>query len=321
MGAEVAGGGDLGRAQARLIVADLDVVTGAFSYTGRHIAEALLARGRRVLTLTRRPDPTHPLAARVEVAPITFDDSLAEQLRGAHTLYNTYWVRFERGATTFDRAIENTARLVAAARRAGVRRVVHVSVANAEPGSSFPYFRGKARTEELVRTSGLSYAIVRPTLVFGPEDILVSNIAWGLRHVPLFLIPGDGRYEVQPVSVRDTASICVEAGAREGDEVLDAAGPMRWSFEDVVRLVARAVGSRAWITPASPAVTLAAGRVAGIALGDVLLTRDELGALMAGLLVSDEPTRGRDRFDTWLEANASILGRRYTSELARNFRP
>ncbi|OFW72033.1 MAG: epimerase [Actinobacteria bacterium RBG_16_68_12] len=301
-------------------MAELDVVTGAFSYTGRHIAEALLARGRRVRTLTRRPDPSHPLAARVDAAPFVFDDSLAESLRGVDTLYNTYWVRFERGSTTFEQAVANTARLFRAAKLAGVRRVVHISVANPDPRSPFPYFRGKAQTEEALRESGLSYAIVRPTLVFGPEDILVNNIAWGLRHVPLFLLAGDGQYEVQPVSVRDTARICVEAGARDDDAVLDAAGPVRWSFEDFVRLIARAVGGRAWIRHAPPAVALGAGRIAGLALRDVVLTRDELDALMAGLLVSHEPPLGRDRFDTWVTENARLLGRRYTSELARNFR-
>jgi len=301
-------------------VGELDVVTGAFSYTGRHIAEALLARGRRVRTLTRRPAPSHALAGRVDVAPLAFDDSLVESLRGANTLYNTYWVRFERGQTTFARAVENTGTLFRAARAAGVRRVVHISVANPDASSPFPYFRGKARTEEALRESGLSFAIVRPTLVYGPEDILVNNIAWGLRHVPLFLIAGDGRYEVQPVSVRDTASICVEAGARDDDEALDAAGPERCAFEDFVRLIGRAVGGRARIRHSSLAVALGVGRVAGFALRDVLVTRDELDALMAGLLVSHETPLGVERFDTWVAENGHLLGRRYMSELARNFR-
>ena len=273
-------------------------------------------------TLTRQPaPPEHPLAEKVEAAPLRFDESLDESLRGVHTLYNTYWVRFERGPQKFAHAVENTRLLVEAARRAGVRRIVHVSVANPDPASPFPYFRGKAATEEIVRESGLSYAIVRPTLVFGPEDVLVSNIAWGLRHVPIFLMAGDGSYEVQPVSVRDTAAICIEVGVETDDLVLDAAGPTRWSFDAFVRLIARAVGSRTWITHASPGVTLGASRIAGFALRDVLLTRDELGALMAGLLVSDESPRGRDRFDEWIVENATTVGRLYTSELARNFAP
>jgi NADH dehydrogenase len=300
----------------------LDVVTGAFSYTGRHIAADLLARGRRVRTLTRRPaPPEHPLAGEVEAAPLVFDETVERSLRGADTLYNTYWVRFERGPVTFARAVENTARLVEAARRAGVRRVVHVSVANAHPSSPFPYFRGKAQTEEAVRSSGLSYAIVRPTLVFGRDDVLVNNIAWGLRHVPLFLVPGSGRYEVQPVSVAETASICIEAGLGEEDITVDAAGPARWTFEQLVRLIRGAVGSRAWVTHAPATVALAAAWVTGRLLHDVLLTRDELGALTAGLLVSHEEPRGAERFDAWVEANGATLGRRYTSELARNFAP
>lgn len=301
-------------------MAELDVVTGAFSYTGRHVAEALLARGRRVRTLTRRPDASHPLASRVEVAPLTFDESLAEHLRGADTLYNTYWVRFEHGATTFDRAVENTKLLFRAARLAGIRRIVHISVANPDSSSPFPYFRGKARTEVALREAGLSHAIVRPTLVFGPEDILVNNIAWALRHIPIFLVAGDGLYQVQPASVRDTASICVEAGARDDDAVLDAAGPVRWTFEELVRLIARAVGSRAWIIHAPRAMTLGVGRIAGFGLRDVVLTRDELDALLAGLLVSHEPPRGLDRFDAWVAEHAAELGRRYVSELQRNFR-
>jgi NADH dehydrogenase len=298
----------------------LDVVTGAFSYTGRHIAEALLARGRGVRTLTRKhAPPSHPLADRIETRPFVFDDSLVEALRGADTLYNTYWVRFERGETTFEGAVENIAALFRAARDAGVRRIVHVSVANPDASSPFPYFRGKARTEEALRASGVSHAIVRPTLVFGGDDILVNNIAWGLRHVPVFLVSGDGRYEVQPVSVGDTAHICVDAGARDDDVTLDAAGPDRWSYLDFVRLIARAVGARTWIRRSPSSVALVAARVAGTLLRDVVVTRDELLALEAGLLVSHDPPLGSERFETWLSDNAEALGRRYTSELARNF--
>ncbi len=195
-----------------------------------------------------------------------------------------------------------------------------MSVANPALDSPFPYFRGKARAEETLRASGASYAVVRPTLVFGPDDILVNNIAWGLRHVPIFLVAGGDRSLVQPVSVRDVASLCVDAGGREDDVVQDAAGPDRWAYEDFVRLIARAVGARARIRRSSQRVALATARVAGVLLRDVVVTREELDALDAGLLVSHEQPLGSDRFEAWLTENADTLGRRYTSEVGRNFR-
>jgi uncharacterized protein YbjT (DUF2867 family) len=299
----------------------LDVVTGAFSFTGRHIAESLLERGRSVRTLTRKPaSPGHPLAGRVEAAPFVFDRSLVESLRGADTLYNTYWIRYERGETTFAGALENTKALFEAACEAGVRRVVHVSVANADASSPFAYFRAKAAAELALRESGLSHAIVRPTLVFGPDDILVNNVAWALRHVPVFLIAGDGRAEVQPVSVFDTARICVEAGGRADDVALDAAGPERLAFEDFVRTIARATRARALIRRAPPSVVLLTSRVAGLVLRDVVVNRDELGMVQAGLLVSHDPPLGRDSFEQWVTAHGDVLGRKYASELGRHYR-
>ena len=236
-------------------------------------------------------------------------------------LYNTYWIRFERGESTFARAVENTRVLFRAAAEAGVERVVHVSVTNAASDSPFPYFRGKAEVERDLAASGLPYAIVRPTLVFGSEDILVNNIAWILRRFPVFLVPGDGTYRVQPVSVADTAEICVAAAASVRGQAVDAAGPDTYAFEELVRLVAEAVGSRARLVRSSPRVALGLSGLAGRLRRDVVLTRDELGGLMASLLVSGEPPRGRERFDEWLRGKGDRLGRRYVSELARNFRP
>jgi uncharacterized protein YbjT (DUF2867 family) len=302
---------------------ELSVITGAFSYTGRAIAERLLAEGHRVRTLTRRVEPHDPLAGRIETAALQFADpaALEDSLRGARVLYNTYWIRFERGESTFARAVANTRVLFRAAASAGVEHVVHVSVTNAAEDSPFPYFRGKAALERELAAAGPSHAIVRPTLVFGPEDILVNNIAWILRRAPLFLVPGDGRYRVQPVSVTDTAAICVAAASQTGGQTLDAAGPDTFTFEELVRLIAAAVRARPRIVHAGPRVALALSSLVGRARRDVLLTREELGGLMASLLASDEPPRGRERFADWLRGEGDRLGRRYVSELARNFRP
>ncbi len=299
-------------------MAELDVVTGAFSYTGSFLARRLLDDGGRVRTLTRRDDPASPLHGQVETAPLQFADraALVESLRGARCLYNTYWVRFERGETTFDRAVRNSALLFEAAAEAGVERIVHLSVTNASEDSPLPYFRGKAQVERALAAAGPEYAIVRPTLVFGPRDILVNNIAWILRRFPVFVVPGDGSGRVQPVSVEDVAEIAVTATG-----TVDAAGPETYTFDELVRLVAAAVGRFRALVHMAPRLALALGRFVGAVQRDVVLTRDEAAGLQASLLVSHEPPLGRDSFRAWLDTNGEELGRRYVSELRRNFRP
>jgi uncharacterized protein YbjT (DUF2867 family) len=160
----------------------VDLVTGAFSFTGRYVAARLLESGREVRTLTRRPQSESPFGDRVRAFPLDFADP--GPLRGADTLYNTYWIRFPDAGTTFDDAVANTVALYDAARAAGVRRVVQLSVAHASPDSPYAYFRGKAAVEAALASSGLSHAIVRPTLVFGDGEVLVNNIARLLRRLP-----------------------------------------------------------------------------------------------------------------------------------------
>ena len=274
-------------------------------------------------TLSRVPDPGHPLADRVEFAPLQFGDlrALTDALRGAHTLYNTWWVRFPRGAMTWDDVVVNTRSLVRAAGEAGVRRVVHLSVTNATPDSPLPYYRHKARAEQVVRDSGLAYAIVRPTLVFGPGDILLNNIAWTLRRFPVFLVPGRGDYRVQPVAAEDVADLCVDSARSGGDGgERDAAGPSTYTYERLARLIRAAVGARSRLVPAPARVTVAAAAAVGWIKRDAFVTRSELAGLMDELLVSHAPPGGRRSFEEWLAASAGSLGRRYASEYARNWR-
>ncbi|MGB2954305.1 MAG: NAD(P)H-binding protein [Gaiellaceae bacterium] len=294
------------------------VVTGAFSYTGRYIAERLLALERPVKSLSRSPAPP---GSPIEAVPLRFErEHLAEALRGAEVVYNTYWIRFERGAATFERAVANTRTLINAAEDAGVRRIVHLSVTNASEHSPLPYFRGKAATERALRESRLSHAIVRPTLIFGAGDILLNNIAWILRRFPMFPVPR-GECRLQPVAAEDVAELAVEVADREESLTHDAAGPEAFTFGGLVRMLADAVGSRAAIVRATPSLVLALARLGGLAVRDVVLTRDELEALRANLLVSSEPPQARRAFHAWVAANEDVLGRRYASELARNFRP
>lgn len=300
---------------------DIDVVTGAFGYTGKYIAARLLSMGRRVRTLTGHPDRPNPFGDRVDVARFDFEHAakLAEHLAGAATLYNTYWVRFPRGEVTYDGAVRNTEILIGAAKDAGVRRLVHVSITNPSEDSPFPYFRGKAAIERMIRESGLSYAIVRPTVIFGKEDILINNIAFILRRFPLFGIPGSGTYRVRPVSVEDLAELCVDAGRRSENEVIDAVGPETFTFEDMVRLIGRAVGSRARIVHVPPLVALSAAKLIGSVMRDIVVTRDELEGLMANLVVTDGDATGQRRLSEWLAHHASSVGKSYAFEVSRHY--
>ena len=296
-----------------------DAVTGAFSYTGSHVARLLVERGRRVRTLTNHPPADVPSG--VEASPLRFDDpdGLKRALDGTDTLYNTYWVRFVHGTSSFDRAVANTATLVDAAAAAGVRRIVHVGIANVREGAGLPYFDGKAACDDIVRGSGLTYAIVRPTVLFGGRDVFISNIAWLLRRFPVFAIAGDGRYGIQPVHVDDHARLMVEAGGRNVDEMFDSAGPEAFTFEELVRELAAAVGRHPRIVHGPPSLVMAASRVIGGIVRDVVLNREELDGLMRGLLLSKEPARGTVRFRAWLASAANDLGRAYANEMARHY--
>lgn len=299
-----------------------DLVTGAFTNSGSHIARQLLDAGRGVKTLTFHPDRPHPLQGRVEASLFRFDDpaALARDLEGITTLYNTYWVRFSHGHATFDEAIENSRTLFLAAERAGVRRIVHLSVSNPSIESPLPYFKGKALVERTLAEAGTPHSIVRPTLVYGgPCDVLANNIAWLLRKLPLFGLPGDGGYGVQPVHVDDVARICVES-ARPGENVVvDAAGPETMTFEHFVRLVQSAVGSRTPILHLPPSLMSAASRVLGLFVKDVVLTPEEIRGLMADLLVSGEPPLGRIVFSDWIAEHGGAIGSEYANELHRHF--
>jgi uncharacterized protein YbjT (DUF2867 family) len=320
----LAGGDDRTPAPApapRAEAAGVDVVTGAFGYTGRFIAERLLATGRRVRTLTGHPDRPNPFGGGLEVVPYRFDDpgALAASLEGAATLYNTYWVRFPHAGVRFEDAVANSRALFTAARAAGVGRVVHVSITNPSVDSPFPYFRGKALVEQALADSGVAHAVVRPTVVFGRGDVLVNNIAWLLRHLPVFTIAGDGRYRVRPVHVADVARLCLEAASGPSGACVDAVGPETFTFAEMVGAIAAAVGSAARLVNVPAAVVPPVARLLGVVLRDVLLTAEELGGMMAGLVATDGPATGHVALSEWLTAYGATLGTRYASELQRHY--
>lgn len=300
----------------------MNVVTGAFGYIGRYIARRLLESGEAVRTITTHPDKPNPFGPAVEAFPYNFDqpDELVASLRGATALYNTYWIRFEHGGMTFQQAVRNTHTLFECARQAGVKRIIHISVTKASLESRLPYYRGKALQEQALMDSGVSYAIVRPTLVFGREDILVNNIAWLIRRFPLFPIFGSGQYKLQPVYVGDVAAVAVECARNPTSEVLDAIGPDTFTFEEFVRAISARIKPSVKLVRMPPAIGIALGRAIGLAVRDVLLTREELRGLMDGLLTSEQAPNGPTRFTDWLDLHRDEIGLAYSSELRRHFR-
>ena len=301
-----------------------DVVTGAFSYSGAAIAHELQAAGRRVRTLTGHPGrgPQTAAAGGIEIRPLDFADpaALTESMRGARTLYNTYWVRFARGAVDHPVAVTRSRVLFQAAAAAGVRRIVHVSITNPSADSPYPYFRGKAAVEQALRDLGVSHAVLRPAILFGGDGVLLNNIAWLLRRLPVFAVGGTGEYRIRPIHVNDLARLAVRAGDSAVTEVIDAVGPERPTFLALVQTIRAAVGSRSQVIRVPGTLIPAAARVLGLALRDTLLTADEYQGMADGLADTDGPATGETGLTQWMADHKDTLGRVYANELTRHFR-
>ena len=295
-------------------------VTGAFSYSGKYITRRLVERNEEVITLTGHPNRPDPFGGKVRAYPLDFDEaSMSRSLQGVDVLVNTYWVRFDKGENTQPRAVENTRKLINAAAAAGVKRIIHISITNPSAESPLPYFWGKAANEKAVIESGLSYAILRPTVLVGDEDILINNIAFLLRRFPFFFLPGDGSYKLQPVYVDDVAGLAVEGVYRRDSYIIDAVGPDIFTFKEMVQLIAAKIGTQRPLIPIPPRLALLAAQFISLFVGDVVLTKEEVEGLMAGLLVSKDPPLGKTRLVDWLEANKEKVGAKYASEIRKHY--
>src|SRR5215211_4014264 len=295
-------------------------VTGAFSYSGKYITKRLVERGEEVITLTGHPNRPDPFGGKVKVYPLDFDEaSMTRSLQGVDVLVNTYWVRFDKGENTQPRAVKNTRKLVNAAKAAGIKRIVHISIANPSADSHLPYYWGKAANEKAVIESGLSYAILRPTVLIGREDILINNIAFLLRRFPFFFVPGNGEYGIQPVYIEDLADLAVDGVYRKDNYVVDAVGPDVYTFKGLVQLIGEKIGARRPVITLPPRLALLAAQFLSLFVGDVILTPEEVEGLMGNLLVSKHPALGKTAFKDWLEDNKTTVGKQYTSEIKRHY--
>ena len=299
---------------------EIHAVTGAFGYSGRYITRRLLNAGKTVRTLTNSPDRTGEFRGHIEAFPFTFDNpaQLTESLRGVDVLYNTYWVRFNHRQFKHSAAVENTLKLFEAAKKAGVRRIVHTSITNPSLDSPLEYFSGKAVLENALMESGISYAILRPTVLFGEEDILINNIAWLVRRCRIFGVFGDGQYKLQPIFVDDFAALAVEKGSATDNAIINAIGPETFSYRELVTAISQSIlGVRRLIVPIPDWFGLLVGKIVGLMYGDVVITKEEIAGLKANLLYVDAPPAGTTRLTDWLREHRETVGKRYASELAR----
>ncbi len=294
-------------------------VTGAFGFSGKYIAQRLLDANRQVITLTNSPNRPNPFDGRIKPYRLAFDDpaALTRSLHGVEVLYNTYWVRFDAGSFSHVEAVRNTEVLFHAAKLAGVRRIVHVSITNPEKCKDLPYFAGKARLEQSLEELGISYCILRPAVLFGPEDILINNIAWALRRFPIFALFGRGDYRLQPIHVDDFARLAVEGGQSTENRVINAIGPETFSYGSLVQMLGEAIGKRRRLVSVPPRVGYLLGRIVGAWMKDEFITWEEVLGLMAGLLHVHAAPAGQTRLSDWAREHRETLGRRYAGEMAR----
>jgi uncharacterized protein YbjT (DUF2867 family) len=196
---------------------------------------------------------------------------------------------------------------------------VHISITHPSANSPWPYFRGKALVERALAEAEVPYAILRPAILFGGDGVLLNNIAWLLRHLPVFAVGGRGDYRIRGIHIDDLAELCLDKAAERHDSVTDAVGPDRPTFFELVTSIRDVIGSRARIIHVPGAAVPLLSRVVGLALRDVLLTWDEYGAMANGLADTDGPATGPTALSDWLVAHGEDLGRRYANELERHF--
>ncbi|MDR2040508.1 MAG: NAD(P)H-binding protein [Bacteroidales bacterium] len=299
---------------------EIHAVTGAFGFSGKYITRLLLDKNKKVITLTNSPQRKNEFNNRIAVFPYNFDqpDKLAENLRGVSVLYNTYWVRFNHTIFQHSEAVRNTLILFEAAKKAGVKRIVHTSITNPDENSSLEYFTGKGILETALVNSGLSYAILRPAVLFGDEDILINNIAWMIRKFPVFGTFGDGSYKLQPIFVKDYAELAVKYGADDSDLITDAIGPETFTYRELIKIISKIIlGKERPVFSMPDSMGYLVSRLVGWLMGDQLVTKEEIKGLKANLLYTHSSPLGTKKLTEWITEHRDIVGKRYASELKR----
>ena len=272
-------------------------VFGGSGFLGRYIVERLARQGNVLTVAVRDPEAAKFLKPLGDVGqitpvrcPIQDEEGVAAVVAGAHTVINLVGILYERRHDTFDAVHdEGAARVARAAAAAGVRRLVHVSAIGAHADAPSRYGRSKAAGERAVRESFPGATILRPSIIFGPEDGFFNLFAGLARFLPVLPLYGGGHTRFQPVHVGDVASavIAVLADPASAGKTYELGGPRTYSFAELLRYIVRTIGRRRLLLP----VPFAIGRMQA-AIFECLphppVTRDQLLQLTADNVVAGE---------------------------------
>lgn len=305
---------------------EINLVTGAFSYSGKYIADELLKYDHKIKTLTGHPDEESINFDKIDIFPYNFENysELVTSLTGVTTFINTYWIRFPQKDITWDDVVSNSKILFDACKEAGVKKIIHLSVTNPSLNSPYPYFKGKAEVEDYLTSLDISYTIIRPALTFEDGDILLNNIAWLLRRSPLFGIFGDGKFMIQPISQLDLSKVVVSHiyDGKDTREIIDAIGPETHEFQDIIKMLNSATNSKTLILKFPGVlywIPYLFSKIVGFFMKDTLLTRNEIGALKDNLLLTNSLPVADTSFKDWVSKNGDKLGSEYAHEINRHY--
>lgn len=218
-------------------------ITGSTGFVGRHIAKELCSRGFKVRCLVRASSDLAPLAGLpVEIfrGDITDEASLQSALQGAVSAVHLVAIIRQTKGATFDAInFSGTKNLVQAAKRVGVKRLVYMSNLGAGPDGRFPLLYTKWRAEEEVKSSGIDFTILRPSVMFGRGDGFVCVLADIIKKLPLVPIIGSGRTKFQLISVDDVATCVAESLTNKGtgNQIIPLGGPEHLAYEEIVDLI------------------------------------------------------------------------------------
>ncbi len=297
----------------------VSVITGAESFIGKYISNLLITLNYKIRSFTNKSIDQR---RGIEFHPYNFNnlEEVTKIFQGADYFFNTYWIRFNFKDKTFEKAYENTKSLIDCAKLAGVKKILHISITKANSLSPLKYFKYKGLIEEYIINSGVSYVILRPTVVFGKEDILINNIIWFLRRFPIFPIFGRGDYLIQPIYVLDLAKIAVEKALNSENSIIDCAGPEVFSFRELIQKIKSAIDSKSIIINLPTIIVFYLLKFLSFFLKDVILTKDEILALKGNLLHSKAPPLGKENLIEWIKKEKDCLGNGYRSELLRHYK-